>query len=211
MTRSLFTEINKFDQWAQLQYNVSQDEIGGEWECNYEHWDNIYNAFENFIGLTNPNEWSDKEKDRLLYIIARDNETERLVAVLPEQALIVLAQYAIEHGHRDDKWQLAINLHKLSNKQQSETLLEKLVNDEDEYVSRRALMELAKVQSAKVEDYADLFWNRNKYGDMDEYQRIAVLYALKTINSEQLDKYIRLAKQDGRQYLVENANKLERE
>jgi HEAT repeat protein len=134
-----------------------------------------------------------------------------LAATLPEQALIVLSKYAIRHGNRDDKWQLATHLHRLSDRELAATLLNSFVNDEDEYVSRRALMELAKVQSEKVEYYADLFWNRNKYGDMDEYQRIAVLYALKEINSKQLDKYIRLAKQDGRRYLVENAIKIEGE
>jgi len=132
MTNPLFIEIEKFDQWAQSQYNIPQDDIGGEWECNYEQWNNIYTVFEDFLHETEPSHWSHKEKERLLYIIARDNEIGRLAATLPEQALI-------------------------------------------------------------------------------EYQRIAVLYALKEINSKQLDKYIRLAKQDGRRYLVENAIKIEGE
>jgi len=211
MTDPLFIEINRFDQWAQSQYDIPQNDIGGEWECNYEQWNDIYNAFENFLRETDPNQWSDNEKERLVYIIARDNEIGRLTDILPEPALIVLAKHAIGHGNRDDKWQLATHLHKLSDRQLAETLLDAFVNDEDEYVSRRALMELAKVQSDKVEHYAELFWNRSKYGDMDEYQKMAVLYALKEINSKQLNKYIRLAKQDGRRYLVENAIKIESE
>ena len=72
-------------------------------------------------------------------------------------------------------------------------------------------MELAKVGSDKVEHYAEVFWNRNKYDEMDEYQKMAVLFSLKTIGSKDLGKYIELAKQDGRKYLLENAVKLESE
>ncbi len=85
------------------------------------------------------------------------------------------------------------------------------MNDEDEYVIRRSLMELADLQSDKVEYYVDKFWNKNKYGDMEEYQRKAVLYSLKTIHSELLDTYIELAKQDGRKYLVQDAIRIEAE
>jgi len=211
MADPLFIEIDKFDSWAQTQYSIPQDDIGGEWECSYEQWDKIYSAFETFLSKTVPSKWSEKDKERLSYIIARDNEIGQLVDTLPEKALVVLTKYALENGHRDDKWQLATHLHKLSDKELAATFLETLVNDEDEYVNRRALMELAKLKSDKVEYYAELFWNRNKYGDMDEYQKMAVLGSLKTIGSKQLNKYIEWAKQDGRQYLVKTAIKLESE
>jgi Na+/phosphate symporter len=211
MSDFLFIEIDKFDAWARSQYNISQDDIGGEWECDYTEWYKIYSAFENFLIKADPNNWTDKEKERLLYIIARDNESEYLSDLLNEAALIILTKQAIDSGHIDDKWQLAIQLFKLSDRLLATTFLEAFVNDEDEYVNRRALMELAKLNSDKVEIYAELFWNRNKYGDMDEYQKMAVLNSLKTINSKQLDKYIKLAKQDGRKYLVESAIKIETE
>ncbi len=152
-----------------------------------------------------------REKEQLLYIIARDNESEYLSDQLNETALITLTKQAIASGHRDDKWQLAIQLYKLSDQALAITFLEAFVNDEDEYVNRRALMELGKLNSDKVEMYAALFWTRNKYGDMDEYQKMAVLDALKAINSKQLEKYIKLAKEDGRKYLVDSAIKIETE
>ena len=211
MTDPLFIEIDNFDKWAQSQYSIPQDDLAGEWECNYLHWNKIYASFGIFMANANPALWSDEEKQRLLYIIARDNECEQLAEALPENALIILTKYSLNQGRREDKWQLAIQLHKLSDKQLAADFLETLVNDPDEYVSRRSLMELAKVNPGKIDHYADLFWNRNKYGDMDEYQKIAVLHALKTANSKQLDQYIALAKQDGRQYLVANALELEAE
>ncbi len=211
MTNQLFIEIEKFDIWAQTQFDMPQDDIGGEWECGYKNWDEIYSAFVNFLNETDASNWTDKEKERLLYIIARDNEAGYLADLLNESALIVLAKFAVVQGKRDDKWQLAIQLHKLTDKQLAIALLEEFVNDKEEYVNRRALIELAKLKSDKVESYAELFWSRNLYGDMDEYQKMAVLYSLKEINSTQLDKYIQLAKQDGRQYLVQNAIKIESE
>ena len=211
MTDPLFIEIEKFDTWAQTQFDTPQDDIGGEWECDFKEWDKIYSAFDNFLIQTDANRWTEKEMGRLLYIIARDNESGHLSDLLNESALIVLTKYAITHGKRDAKWQLAVQLYKLSDSQLATTFLNEFVNDKEEYVNRRALMELAKLKSEKVETYAELFWNRNIYGDMDEYQKMAVLYSLKEINSKQLDKYIQLAKQDGRQYLVQNAIKIESE
>lgn len=211
MNNLLFTEIDKFDKWAQSQFDIPQDDIGGEWECNYDNWESIYETFETFIKVTDPNKLTSTEKDRLLYIIARDNEMENLSRLLDEQFLIVLSEYSISYGHRDDKWQLAVQLYKLTDKEKALSLLDKFVNDEEEYVNRRSLMELAKLNSGKVEQYAERFWNKDKYAEMEEYQKIAVLHSLNTINSKFLDYYIQLAKKSGLTYLVKNANKIENE
>lgn len=211
MNNVLFTEIDKFDKWAQSQFDIPQDDIGGEWECNYDNWESIYETFETFIKATDPNKLTSTEKERLLYIIARDNEMENLSRLLDEQFLIVLSEYSISYGHRDDKWQLAVQLHKLADRAKAISLLDMLVNDEEEYVNRRSLMELAKLQSDKVEYYAEQFWNKDKYADMEEYQKIAVLHSLNIINSKLLDNYITLAKQSGQTYLMQNAIQIESE
>jgi len=211
MNNVLFTEIDKFDKWAQSQFDIPQDDIGGEWECNYDNWESIYETFETFIKATDPNKLTSTEKERLLYIIARDNEMENLSRLLDEQFLIVLSEYSISYGHRDDKWQLAVQLYKLTDKEKALSLLDKFVNDEEEYVNRRSLMELAKLNSDKVEQYAERFWNKDKYAEMEEYQKIAVLHSLNTINSKFLDHYIQLPKKSGLTYLVKNANEIENE
>jgi len=208
MTDQLFIEIDKFDNWAQSLFDIPQDDIGGEWECNYENWDNIYKSFESFITTVNPQSLTDDQKNRLLYIIARDNETEYLASILDNHFLTLLTEQSIKKGHRDDKWQLAVQLNKLTDRQKALKLLDSFVNDEDEYVNRRSLMELAKLKSENVEFYAEKFWHKDKYGEMEKYQKIAVLHSLKTINSKLLDNYIKLAKQSGDKYLVENAEKI---
>ena len=209
MTDKIFIEIEKFNNWAQTQFDKPQDEIGGEWECNYENWSDIYHSFENFIATTNPNTLTVDQKNNLLYIIARDNETEYLASILDNNFLSILTEQSIAKGQRDDKWQLEVQLYKLEDRQKALRFLENLVNDDEEYVNRRALMEFAKLNSEKVEFYAEKFWNKDKYGDMEEYQKIAVLHSLHTINSNLLDNYIDLAKQSGQKYLIAFAEKLQ--
>ena len=209
MIHSLFTAIDDFDNWAQTMSDRPQDERGGEWECDYRHWGIVYDAFETFIQTSNPATWTADEKERLLYILARDNESEILAKMVStnEHALTALTEYAIVHGHREDKWQLAVQLHTLNDKNMAIQLLEQLVMAEDEYVNRLSLMELAKLGASSVEHHCELFWNRHIYLDEDEeYQRMAVLTALKEINSSQLGYYLELAKKDGRKYLVRAAD-----
>lgn len=208
MSHQIFTEIEKFNLWAQSLYSVPQDNIGGEWECDYTGWQSIYNSFQEYITSVDPKSLTPTDKDRLLYIIARDNEVETLADLLNEQFLTVLAEYSISNGRRDDKWQLSVQLHKLTDREKALSLLEEFVNDEDEYVNRRSLIELAELRSNKVEMYAEKFWHKDKYGELEEYQKIAALHALKIVGSKLLGKYVELAKQSGQRYLMQNANKM---
>ena len=207
----LFQEIDQFNKWACQESDTNQDQRMGEWECDYRNWDKIYYNFTDFIKANQPANWTKNEKQLLLYIIARDNESERLSEILSEsdEGLLTLAKEATHSKYRDAKWQLAVQLHKLIDKSAAHSLLETFVKDDDEYVNRRALMELAKLQSNKVEFYCEKFWNKDKYAEMEEYQRMAVLHSLKIVNSKLLPQYLKLAKLDGRKYLVEQAQKLE--
>ena len=77
--------------------------------------------------------------------------------------------------------------------------------DNDEYVSRMAMLALANIESAHTEKLAVKAWKTN-----DEYQRIAALWAIWRIKSPNLPKYIEAAKQDGRAHFAHNVAKAER-
>jgi HEAT repeat protein len=96
-------------------------------------------------------------------------------------------------------WQLS------SDKTSAEALLLILVNDEDEYVSRRALLALGALKSLHAESLAEKAWLSGH-----EYQRIAALWVLKDIASSKLAEYVLLAGEDGRKYLVNNAREIQR-
>ena len=221
----LFRHIEKFNRWAKRRYSIPQDDIStelvgkGEWELDYDlsrgkgTWDDIYSAFENFLDNTDCRGWTKADIRRLLYIIARDNEIGWLVTLLTkhEDALILLANHLLANGSRNAKWQLAVALLGISDKNKALELLEQFVEDSDEYVVRRSLMALAELGSDKTESLCERLWHKNKYGEWEEYQRMAILTALCTIKSDKLQQYIALAKEDGRPYLVAKAERIEKE
>lgn len=146
-TDQLFEEISHFEQWAKSYSQSNKEEhlyFDSEWECNYKNWDAIYTSFQNFIAHTNPPEWSKEQVAMLLYIVARDNEDERLVDIIAENeaALTILAQQSLLSGEKDSKWQLATRLHLLEDKNLAASLLHQYAQDHDEYVRRRASTEL---------------------------------------------------------------------
>ncbi len=209
MAHPLFIEIDKFDTWAKSHSQVPQSERGGEWELGYADWRSIYKQFDDFIGAVPVSLRSPDLLDKLSYMIARDNECEQLVEALPEDALVALSEYAATQGERDSKWQLAKALPRIANKEKAIDLIERFVKDPEEYVNRQALMALAKVDVRKTELYCKAHWDRNIYGDDDEYQRMAILYSLKEIGSPLLKHYLDLARKDGRPYLANSAREIE--
>jgi hypothetical protein len=64
MKELLFIEIDKFDLWAQTQFDIPQNDIGGVWEYDYENWKEIYKSFEDFILTTDPQKLTDNQKER---------------------------------------------------------------------------------------------------------------------------------------------------
>jgi hypothetical protein len=199
----LRNEVKKFKNWASA-YPVQ--ERSGEWEDDYPYWSGLHEAAIAFLA-SSPDEWDEEDIGDLLYAIARDNEIEYLAREVAKSidTLLKLSELAIGSPERDAKWQLAAQLGDLSSrKQEAEVLLLKLVDDQDEYVSRRALLSLGSLKSSKAEELAERAWKTG-----DEYQRIAALSVLKDVASSKLPAYIEEALIDGRQYLVHNANKVQ--
>jgi hypothetical protein len=136
MEHLLFKQIKEFNTWAQAYSDIPQNERWGEWECDYKDWDKIYEQFEDFIKSSNPLEWTNDIKDQLLYIIARDNEMQRLSEKLEhlDIGIIALARCAIQNSSRDSRWQIATLLNNLQDRNLAIELLEVFTIDNDEYV-----------------------------------------------------------------------------
>lgn len=76
-------------------------------------------------------------------------------------------------------------------------------------MNRRALLAMPALRPRCVEQFAPLFWERDCYPpELQEYQRIAVLVSLDAIHSNLLPRYLELARQDGRKYLLEHAARI---
>lgn len=204
MSDSLRIEIEKFKLWAS---RYAEDARSAEWEFGYDGWHSLNSAFLNFIECRSSSELSDIEIEDLIFVIARDNETEDLIEALAQkkELFTLLLSHVIDSKENDAKWQFAVVLgqNTLSYNLAEESLL-KLVNDDHEYTSRRALQSLGKIGSDKTEGLCIKAWETNH-----EYQRIMALWVLKEINSKELEKYLDLALMDGRKYIVLNANEIE--
>ena len=169
----------------------------GEWECDYEHWPEIESAFDACLDAWSPQEWTDEIVELMLYVIARSSETERLINQLGQRPaqLLALARAGLHAEDPDARWQLAHAAGKwIPDAQDAEPLLERFFNDEHEYVSRRALIALGDRGSMRAEALALRAWESG-----DEYQRMAALGALLSINSAIFGRYLALALEDGRE------------
>jgi len=196
-------EVDKFRLWAS---EYPEDHRSGEWECDYEDWPSLNSAFLNFIENKVPSELTDAEITDLIYVIARDNEMEELVedVALKEGLFKLLIPHVIKSIENEAKWQFAVAIGEgtLSHAIAEEALLS-LVNDGDEYTSRRALQSLGRIGSEQTERLCIKAWDTNH-----EYQRIMALSVLKEIESKELSRYLDLALIDGRKYVVKNANEI---
>ena len=169
--------------------------------------------FEKTIKNSRPGDFADAELSELVYIIARNNEDEALAEYLSRYTewFMKLGELSLLLNEPEARWQFAIRLKEMTDKKRAGVLLEKFVNDDNEYVSRRALMELPALLPDKVEAYSTWFWPRDVYGDWQEYQRMAVLTALNEIRSPLLGEYLKRAREDGRIYLVRYADEISSE
>lgn len=198
---ALEQEVTRFRSWAET-YDRPRC---GEWECDYPNWGDLYNVVTAYLSHSKVEEWDECVSGLLLYAIARDNEDEYIAGQLSKtpEKLYALTQAALRSGEKDAKWQLAEQLAHYPGREETESLLLALVRDADEYVRRRALMALGKIKSSQVETLAGEAWNSG-----NEYQRMAVLDALHSVESKKLALYLDLAQVDGRNYLMAFANRI---
>jgi HEAT repeats len=199
-------ECNRFRAWAAT---IPIDKQVGEWEVSYEDWSSLSTAFITFISTSLPQHWTAEMFEDVLYIIARDNEAEELVAHVAEypNTLIILAEKALSSSEWNAKWQIAVELSRLEMvSPKIEGLIFQFAHDTDEYVRRRAFMALADIGSVQSLQLVDEAWK-----SQHEYQRIAVLYVLSKLHSPLLQEYVNLAQVDGRPYLLSHATRISAE
>ncbi|WKZ87325.1 HEAT repeat domain-containing protein [Ralstonia pickettii] len=194
---ALHEEVGKFKAWAASLLPHQRD-------CGYDQWQSLWDAAIAVLESIPPDEWSERCRADLILAIARD-EVEWIADQLggKPDTLLALARLAIDSSEPDAKWQIAAQLGTLStHKEKAEEVLLRLVDDSDEYVSRRALLALGALKSQHAEHLAERAWLTGH-----EYQRIAALWVLKDVAQSKLPQYLRLADEDGRKYVVENARK----
>ena len=209
----LLEQAIKFHQWQEVTYpGKTAEEIGGEWEVDYPYWNDTYSAFCNVLTQMDAETADSLLLDELVYLIARDNEAEGFIhkAASHPQWFECLCRRTVVSNENEAKWQFAAYLPECKCSQKVRDIILDFAKDSNEYVSRRALLAMPALRPDCVEQFAPLFWERNCYShELQEYQRIAVLVSLNAIHSDLLPQYLERAKQDGRKYLLEHAERIE--
>jgi HEAT repeat protein len=176
--------LDKFRVWAADGHEGSY----GEWECDYEHWDDIYSALDAAIEIFPP----PASPEDILFALARDNEIEdirrRLVA--RPHVLLWLASAAFACSERDARWQVAVGLGEIGSSDALD-LLRHFLSDSDEYVRRRALGAYAAHRPSEAEPIA---WDW--LSSSEPYSRLAALHALRDIRSLRFPAALRMLRDD---------------
>jgi HEAT repeats len=201
----LYQEVIKFREWVSSVKYLNSETLNVEDGCCYSEWWNLCQVILSFLTTSTNEDWSNQEVGDILYVIGWDNECEYLTDQIEENSdvLIKLADLALNSAQYDAKWQLADRLGNLAT-ESAELLLLKFVNDEHEYVRRRALLALGRMKSPQAEALAEKSWETG-----EEYQRIAALWVLNDISSNKLLDYLQKAIEDGRHFVLRNAHQIQ--
>ena len=209
----LLEQARKFHQWQEITYpGKTTEEIGGVWEIDYPAWNDIFDAFCHVLTQMDAETGDSVLLDEMVYLIARDNEAERFIQETTShpQWFECLCRRAVASNESEAKWQFAAYLPECTCSQEVKDMILDFAKDPNEYVSRRALLAMPALCPDCVEQFAPRFWERNCYSlELQEYLRIAVLVSLDAIHSDLLPQYLEQAKQDGRRYLLEHAERIE--
>ena len=199
---TLRDEIDRFKAWA-----PPTDRRHGEWECDYKHWPQLLDAAITAIDQHAGRELSPDVAEDLLYVLARDNESESVREHLVQNpdVLSALAGYATKSLDADAKWQIAVSVADTQLPDGAE-LIRPFLNDEDEYVRRRSLMAYASFAPREAEEIAI-----KNLAATFEYTRIAALHVLYALDSPHLVSALEVLENDPSGHVRGNVRKLREE
>lgn len=210
--KRLLEQAAKFRRWQETTYpGKNAQEIGGEWEIDYPAWEDVWDAFCQVLTDFKAGQAEERLLAEMLYLIARDNEGEGLIQRTARHPawFEALCRCAVRSPEPEARWQFAAYLPECPCSREVKDLILDFAKDSHEYVNRRALLAMPALRPRCVEQFAPLFWERDCYPpELQEYQRIAVLVSLDAIHSNLLPRYLELARQDGRKYLLEHAARI---
>lgn len=140
---ALALEVTKFREWAATRGLGVHS--AGEWECDYPDWQGLYAAVDDFLAAAAQRRVTQAELELLLYVLARDHEDEHVLERFEEFPSIAtqVAEAAVSFSDVDTRWQAAV----LAGRIGSASAVRRFLDDEAEYVRRRAGFALQEMES----------------------------------------------------------------
>lgn len=150
---------------------------GSEWEDAYPNWPALYSATESAL---NRGGFTDEQTEAILYVLAQDHEAERVRGYLAKRPTvgIQVGRAALEYPSRDARWQCADLLGEIGTSEALD-LVEQFLQDDHEYVRRRALLALRERHPETAESVA-----RSWLDAEHEYSRMVALDTLHVLDAD---------------------------
>lgn len=209
----LLNAVETFKTVAEMLFpNITEENDNGEWEHELEEFDDMISAGIAVIQNLSVSEASEQTKDLLLYAIARDNECNNIIEEILNHSkwFAELCKKVLDTNYVNAKWQFAELLGKCDSDNSINNLIFDFLSCGHEYTERMALKSLANIHPEKAEEYAILFWEREKY-ECNEYQKIMALYVLHKIKSPSLECYLRKSEALNSPLLTHEINRIKQE
>ena len=137
--------VAKFRTWAEQRrgpdYAGQRWHFDSEWECDYPDWQELYSATTEFLVSAAHRTLTEAELELVLYVLSRDNEDEHVLEILEQFPKI--ADAAVSYPDSQARWQAAV----LAGRIGVAATVRRFLNDEAEYVRRRAGIALQDMES----------------------------------------------------------------
>lgn len=155
-------ELDLFWEWSKTtpeKYAVQRKP--GEWETDYPNWDAIYEATEYTLDHISSDADIKFEIDQILTAMAIDNEVENILLLLETKTKIIdeVILHGCKHIQPQARWQIAELIKRTHSNKHIEILIDMILNDNDNYVKRRALVSLIELDIRKAKKYAKIMIN----------------------------------------------------
>lgn len=204
----LRAELDAFWEWAySIQGAQAEAILGrGEWADEYPQMPRIYEAVKEVVCMLCKEPCTEQDADILIEAIAIDNEGEHALDIcreLPDCAIECPFRRAITSRFPDARWQIASLIGDIGD-QRWKAYLQALLEDENEYVERRALLALAQIDPIMAEQAA---FARLRHSS--DYMRLAAVSVLDELHSPRLVKAIDLLRDDTFSYIREKIKDIE--
>lgn len=155
----LETELAKFWEWAGMTPDTYKENRGlGEWEAEYTEWKTLYKAATEAVEQLNT-EFNHDLAQLLVYALAIDNESEQVLKIIEEklESKLRFVKKAVNSNQPQAKWQVAELLGNVDVENREQLLVNLINRTDDNYVKRRALLSLSKVNQTKAVEIAQKF------------------------------------------------------
>jgi HEAT repeat protein len=203
--REFHSAVTMLRKWADL---VPQEERVGEWECVYPDWERVYATWESLLQHSAIEAWQLEMVEDAMFAVARDNENMVMIGMVGRRggrSLATLTNLTARYGEPETQYQCAIALARWASKQDAEPLLRSFTESPHTYVRQTAMLSLARIGSALLEDLALQQWMNPT---TEATEKATLLDCLAIARSSILERLLTESELSGVMSLAEHAKEL---